>query len=216
MSVLDAWNGWRIRRRTRKAAAFWEWFRGIAEPLSDLEELNRRTAAFHPTVRAVLGQSADLPELVLTAEGNRDGAEYVRFLVAACPVLPGWTIRAFKPALENCVVHIGAITLTPDEVEFAVIDVNHPDLGDVELLLLFVPGVAGVHSKEASLAARKLVEAVVGEEAFFDWSGRLVIEDRERPAEKVASIERRPLSELAAVLCALHHSVGNPRSGTSA
>jgi hypothetical protein len=225
MSVLDAWNRWRAARKQHKAAqrarAFWGWFAGISDALQefirgDLEsdrsesrsptlaewvaELNRRTAAYHPAVRAVIGQSADTLELVLTSEGNPAGAEHVRSLVASHPSLPSWTIRAFKPAVPHSVVQVGTVTLTPDDVEFAVIDITHPDIGEATLLLLFVPGLAGTHSAEVTIAARKLIEGVVGEESFLRWDGRVVMEDRERPAEKVATIERRPLHQVAAIL----------------
>jgi len=223
--MWDWWNRWRAARYQRKVAlraeAFWRWFRSTSEPLPEIirselssegpspniaawvAELNRRAAAYHPAVRAVLGRSPDAPELVVTSEGNPAGAEHVRFLVASRPPLPAWTIRAFKPPLPNCVVHFGPITLTPDDVEFAVIDVEHPDIGKLTLLLLFVPGLANAHEEEVRFAARKLVEGVLGEETFLPWSSWLVMEDRERPAEKVAQTERQPLRQLPAFLNAI-------------
>lgn len=207
MSISDVWNRWRRERGERKAALradeFWRWFRDNSKRPLEIQELNRRTAAYHPDVRAVLGQLGDSPELVITAEGSPAGAAHVRFLVAAQPAIPGWTVRAFKPPLSHCVVQVGPITLTPEDVEFNVIDLEHPDVGERTLLLLFVPGLAGAHSDEVRLAATRLVESMVGEERFLRWSERLVMEDREQPAEKVADIERRPLQQLAWVLNAV-------------
>lgn len=148
MFLWDQWKRWRAARNQQKAAAraaaFWQWFASISDDLLErvrgggpgleqwLEELNRRTAGYHPAVRAVLGLVAGAPELVLTAEGNPSGAEHVRSLVAARPPLRDWTIRAFKPAVSvsDCVVQVGAITLTPDDVEFTVINLQHPDVGE--------------------------------------------------------------------------------------
>ena len=225
MSILEKWSRWHAARAERKAALraveFWQWFAGTSDTLLQLirggglqspgsssnlgqwvAELNRRTAAYHPTVRAVIGQAGDIPELVLTAEGNPAGAEHVRSLAGSAPAVAGWMIRAFKPALSasDCVVHLGPVTLTSNDVEFAVIQLNHPDIGEQTLLLLFVPGLADTHPDEVRLAAEKLVEAVVGEEDWLNWTGRVVMEDRARPAEKVARIERRPLHQLPAML----------------
>src|ERR1051325_10315182 len=189
MSLLGRWHLWRAARRKERAALraerFWQWFGGVSEallaiarnglsaepPTSRTEawvtELNRRAAAYHPAVRAVLGQTPESPELVLTAEGNPAGAGHVRLLAASRPSLPGWTIRTFKPALSDCVVQVGPVRLTPDAVDFAVIDLRHPDVGERTLLLLFVPGLAGPHSEETRIAATALVDAVVGEEKFL-------------------------------------------------
>ena len=223
--MWDPWNQWRAMRTKRKAAAradaFWQWFAGVSDTLLGLireaglqpearspeieewvNELNWRTAAYHPTVRAVIGLAAGTPELVLTAEGNPAGAEHVRSLVASRPLLREWTIRAFKPAVSvsDCVVHLGAVTLRPDELEFTVIDLKHPDIGERTLLLLFVPGLAGTHSDQVRLAAEKLVEAVVGEEIWLRWNGLVVMEDGARPAEAVARLERQPLHLVPAFL----------------
>ena len=167
-----------------------------------ITELNRRTTAYHPAVRAVVGVAAGTPELVVTAEGDPAGAEPVRSLVAAGPPLPGWTVRAFKPALsaEHCVLRVGAVTLRADEVEFAIIDIEHPDFGKKTLLLLFVPGLVGPLSAQVRIAAEKLLEAVAGEESWLRWSGSVVMEDRDRPAAKVAAIPRHPLDRIATAL----------------
>lgn len=228
MAIFDKWSRWRATRAKRKAALraeeFWQWFASISETLSQsirggelqsqrsspeldrwIAELNRRTAAYDPTVRAVIGRNGDVPELVITAEGDPAGAEHVRSLAASGPGLAGWKIRAFKPALSvsDCVVHAGPVTLTSNDLEFAVIDLKHPDIGERTLLLLFVPGLADTDSDDLRLAAEKLVEAIVGEEDWLNWSDRMVMEDRARPAEKVARIERQPLHQLSAVLGAI-------------
>ena len=226
MSIWAKWNRWLATRTKRKAAAradaFWQWFAGTSDTLLELirgpelqlrasspkveewiHELNRRTAAYHPTVRAVIGVVGDgAAELVLTAEGNPAGAEHVRSLVASHPPLRAWTIRAFKPALSasDCVVRVGAVTLGSDEVEFTVIDVKHPEIGERTLLLLFVPGLAGTHSDQVRLAAEKLLQAVVGEEVWLRWHGLVVMEDREKPAPAVAQLERQPLHQVPAFL----------------
>lgn len=77
MSLRKAWVLWRNRREAGKAevraAAFWTWFAGVADELRQviaqdrgpggvapglstwIDELNRRTTAYHPLVRAVVG-----------------------------------------------------------------------------------------------------------------------------------------------------------------
>ena len=210
---MGFWNRWRAARQqrnaARRAAAFWNWFLGTAETLLDetpatlaarIEALNERAAAYHPTLRALLGRSDDGPELILTCEGNPAGAEHVRFLAASQPSVQGWRIRAFKPPLSDCKVSVGPITLTADDVDFAVIDVEHPDIGELTLLLLFVPGLAVDDADDVRMAATKLLEALLGEERFLHWSGRVVMEDRERPDAKVTEIERHPLRQIAAVV----------------
>jgi hypothetical protein len=72
MSLLGAWDRWRARREAEKAAVgaevFWRWFTGVADELQQVvakelapgsvppglsgwvNELNRRTTAYHPLV----------------------------------------------------------------------------------------------------------------------------------------------------------------------
>lgn len=142
------------------------------------------------------------PELVLTAEGDPKGAEHVRALFAARPPFQEWTTRAFKPALSvsECVVRVGAVTLRSEELEFTVVDLDHPDVGERTLLLLFVPGLAGDQSGQVTLAAEKILEAVVGEEIWLRWNGLVVMEDLARPANAVARLQRWPLHQMVSSL----------------
>ncbi len=225
MPPWGAWDRWRARRR---AAAFWRWFAGEADDLrtalgrapqageippalSDrVRELNRRTTAYHPLVRALLGGSADEPELVLTADGNPDGADGVRFLARSAPGLPAWRVRAFKPRLEvaRCVCRTKSVTLTPDDLDFAIIDVENPDHPLVTLLVLYVRGLAGPHGAEVEVAAERLLQSVLGEELALRCGEFIVRYDSERPLERLAEIPRTPLSQIAGLLDGLEHRLG--------
>lgn len=227
MSLLGAWDRWRARREAAKAAvraeAFWRWFAGVADELRQVigrelapgslspvlsgwvNELNRRTTAYHPLVRAVVGGSAEEPELVLTPDGDPAGSDHVRALVQCAPTLRAWSIRAFKPRLEmsGCICRVGSVALTPDDVEFAVIHVDnpkYPTIGTVTLLVLFIRGLAGPHAKEVEFAADRLVQSVFGEEqALRCGEFTLRFDSREVP-ENLVGIPRTPLSHITEIL----------------
>lgn len=227
MSLLGAWDRWRARREAEKAAvraeAFWRWFTGAADELRQaigrelapgdvapvlsgwLNELNRRTTAYHPLVRAVVGGSAEKPELVLTPDGEPAGADHVRALVQSAPAVRAWSIRAFKPRLQvsGCVVRVGSVALTPDDIDFAVIDVDNPDyanIGTVSLLVLFIRGLAGPHAKEVEFAAERLVQSVFGEEEALRCREFTLRYDSEDVPEKFDGIPRTPLSQIVEIL----------------
>ena len=205
------------------AEAFWRWFAGVADELRQVvgrevgrgdvspvlsdwvDVLNRRTTAYHPLVRAVIGGSAEEAELVLTPDGDPEGSDPVRALARSAPALPGWTIRAFKPRLEmtGCVCRVGAVALTPDDVEYAVVGIDNPDYPDictVTFLVLFIRGLAGPHAEEVQFAADRLSQSVFGEELALSWSNFILSFDSEDVPEKFAGIPRTPLPQIVEIL----------------
>jgi hypothetical protein len=93
--------------------------------------------------------------------------------------------------------------LTPDDVEFAVIDVENPDyanVGTVTLLVLFIRGLVGPHAKEVEFAADRLVESVFGEEQALRCSEFTLRFDSEEVPEKFERIPRTPLPHIAEIL----------------
>jgi hypothetical protein len=210
------------------ADEFWRWFATAADPLGGLvrqraasgevlpdlahavDELNRHTMAFHPLVHAQVGGSADRPELILTPEGDPDGAEHVRRLAAAAPALPGWTVRAFKPRMEmsDTACHFRSVTVTPDDIEFVLIDVTRPDHAPVGLLVLFVRDLAGPHAEEVQFAAERLIEAVFGEALALYSNEFTVWYDREATVEKVRNLPRSSLRKIEGLLDRLDHLLG--------
>lgn len=227
MSLRRAWHRWRARRDAEKAAAraegFWRWFMGIADDLRQVvgrelaagdvppalsgwvDELNRRTTAYHPLVRAVVGGSAENAELILTPDGDPEGADAVRALFRSAPALPCWSIRAFKPRLEmsGCVCRVGSVALTPDDIDFAVIHADNPDyasIGTVTFLVLFIRGLAGPHEKEIQFAADRLIHSVFGEEQALRCSEFTLTYDSEDVPANLDGIPRTPLSHIMAIL----------------
>lgn len=233
MGLRSVWDGWRARREREKVAAhakaFWDWFAAVAaegqrhlrrEPSMGepdppelsawIHELNWRTTAFHPFVRAVVGRSAVDLELVLTSDGNPEGAAPVRALAQFAPTLPGWTIRAFKPRMEisGCVCRVGEVSLTPDDVEYAVIELENPGIGAFTLFAPFIPGLEGAHEKEVSLAADQLLQAVLGEERMLRWSPFIYMVDSHEVNPKLSDIPRKPLPLIVEELESLDHQLG--------
>ena len=237
-ALWNALDRWRARREEKRAAAhadsFWRWFASVAadgqkllrrEPSSGEEvspdlaawihELNWRTTAYHPLVRAVVGTSdADL-ELVLTSDGHPEGAAGVRALAQSAPVLPGWTMRAFKPRMEmsGCVCRVGEVALTPDDVDYAIIDLQSPEIGTFTLFVLFIPGFEGARKEEVGIAADQLLQAVLGEERVIRWSPFTMEVDSHEVPEKLEGIPRTPLSRIDEELESIDHLLGPSELG---
>lgn len=137
---------------------------------------------------------------MITADGDPAGAEYVRVLVQSAPAVPGWTPRAFKPRLDvsGCVARVGTVTITPDDIEYAVVDIENPAIGKQTLLIVFVEGFEGEHAAEVEMAAHQLLQSVLGEERVLSWN--YLMEDSVNCAEKLAGIERTPLPQIIGIL----------------
>jgi hypothetical protein len=228
MSLFGGLKAWRARRaaknRTRRAEAFWRWFSDIADELlsvvqrdvpQELEgwitKLNRQAKAYHPLVGIVVGGPIGEPGLVVTCDGAAAGAEHVRALVQLMPALPGWSARAFKPQLDmsGCAVKVGSVTLTPSDVEWAVVTLRNPEYGAVTLLILFVRGMAGPQGTQVEFAADQLFQSVLGEERALRWADYMDVYDSENGIpDKLQGIPRTPLSAISGVLEKIDQELG--------
>jgi hypothetical protein len=132
------------------------------------------------------------------------------------PALPGWRARAFKPQLDmrGCAVQVGPVTLTPSDVEFAVITLRNPKFGAVTLLILFVRGMAGPRGTQVQLAAEQLLQSVLGEERALQWAEYMDMYDSEiGMPDKLQGIPRTALPAISALLEDLDQELGPGRPG---
>lgn len=115
-------------------------------------------------------------ELVITADGDRSLFRLVEEVVAAAPVVPGWTVLALRPRLglpvtarwEALAVEVARLTFEPLE------RAGTTDLG----LRVFVPGLDPADAEDALAALLRALDHGLGER---------------RLGEEVQHVEVRPL-----------------------
>jgi hypothetical protein len=120
-------------------------------------------------------------EMIVTADGDRSLFSLARAVVAAAPVIDGWTIRALKPQIgcpettqcEGLTLRLADITFDPLEFE------GSSELG----LRIYVPGIEEKDIDAAHNALLRALDHTLGEEKF---------------AESVQYTEVLPLPENAA------------------
>ncbi len=105
-------------------------------------------------------------ELIIRAEGNRALFSLVLEVVAAAPVIDGWTILALKPQL-GCpkTTQWEGLTLLLADIVFDPLEED----GSSELgLRLFVPGLEEKDIDDAHNALLRALDHILGEERFAE------------------------------------------------
>lgn len=105
-------------------------------------------------------------ELIVTADGNRSLFSLARAVVAAAPVINGWTIQALKPQVgcpettqwEDLTLRLADIVFDPLERE------GSSELG----LRIFVPGIEEKDIDSAHNALLRALDHILGEEKFAE------------------------------------------------
>lgn len=90
-----------FRKRTDTPEAFWKWFTSTDRTRTDAHELLRkvvkRVKHIHPALTIEVATAGEPRELVFSADGVREAAQFVDAIVDAAPLLPGWTFTRFRP-----------------------------------------------------------------------------------------------------------------------
>jgi hypothetical protein len=105
-------------------------------------------------------------ELIVTADGNRSLFSLARAVVAAAPIIDGWTIRALKPQIgcpettqwEDLTLQLADVVFDPLEWE------GSSELG----LRIFVPGIEEKDVDAAHNALLRALDHILGEEKFAE------------------------------------------------
>jgi hypothetical protein len=181
---------------------FWALFRQRAADLGETEsadtavydELLERLHRIDPGLYLEYSVNAGASELIVTAEGDRSLFQLARSVVAAAPVIEGWTMHALKPQIGFPVsVRWGQVQLRMADVEFDPLEGESGELG----LRMFVPGISDSDVNDAHNALLRALDHGLGEEAFAEKIQ--FTEVRLRPADQLAA-ELIPLTELSAFI----------------
>ena len=112
---------------------FWQWFQqhekeffNVVSQRNNIEKnffdkLSPKLAELKEGYFFVTGMQNDTTaELILTADGNPKNIVFVEELVAAAPVIPGWTITCLKPSLniENVNINMGDYEFSKESLGF--------------------------------------------------------------------------------------------------
>lgn len=108
--LAGAGGGENLGKNMIDALKFWDWFKtqapriaaaGLPTPDDILDDVLEHLHAYCSGLYFEMGGPPDQAamELVITAEGNVEHFSAVRALVAAAPVIDGWTVVAFKPPM---------------------------------------------------------------------------------------------------------------------
>lgn len=111
-------------------AKFWDWFKKNQQMLSSFErdrdrvfqKLQSALSRVHPNLTFEFGIPEDgLLEFVISADGNRQAFPAVESLHTKAPELPGWKFSKFRPRRSPLSVQVGDFRLSPDDLEFDVV-----------------------------------------------------------------------------------------------
>lgn len=160
--------------RRRDYAGFWTWFADAATRVQGpgdvdpafLAELQQHLAMVDRRLDYEVGlrPATDEMELVVSAGGLDKVAPVVISLVATAPDLPGWRVRAFRPArpVEGAAVRVVDEVVAADEVWVAV-----SGGGDAVVLTAYVVGLER-NVADRMRAAHLLLEQAVGEQVMVE------------------------------------------------
>jgi hypothetical protein len=155
---------------TRPVAEFWDWFARNAEHIRAAgpdglaqgvtEELGGRLKRCHPGLTwEITPTDPDRWVLCVSADGNPDVFPAVTAVVGAAPVLPGWSISAFRQRGPLDVrLEFGGHTLTYDDVWFTA----EPRGGSLSLTL-WIRGLTAENDPLLSQGALILLDNAIGE-----------------------------------------------------
>jgi hypothetical protein len=121
--------------RQEEIRAFWQWFDSHKEGFEDLinENQKARMNVLIQKLHAIDDElsveiSADIQELVISAEGDTTKFALVEEIVRQAPPLENWDVTAFRqPRLEDFTLQYEDMELTPSELYFLPVE-DHDQL----------------------------------------------------------------------------------------
>jgi hypothetical protein len=115
-----------FRKKTTPYQDFWAWFQKSRFLSTDgqlvVEKLGKRANAIHDSIVFEIGPPDQRPrELIISADGIREGVEHVEALADAAPPMKDWTITRFRPRVDGyqaVQLNIGEITAKAENMRF--------------------------------------------------------------------------------------------------
>jgi hypothetical protein len=174
--------------------AFWIWFAAHKDEVATIQAtrtpiVDSLVAELHkvdPRLTYEVGNNMQPREIIITADGNKDGFPAVITLAAAAPVIPGWKVIPFRQPQAHDSVEVGGVLLKTEDIYFHATPVEDHRLA----LMLWVKPTRELTPRILQLAGL-LVDSAVGE---YDLATRLAgmeMQKGEPPPEA------QPLRELA-------------------
>jgi len=197
MNILNKIRG--NRSRKPDPVSFWNWFVANDERLRNLnandgaliDELGNQLSAFHPSLTWETGPAEDGgSEFTISADGIKEAFPAVKHLVASAPIIPGWSIVAFRQRKSPGPLEMDGIVLDPDDIWFSAIKKN----SKLDLVL-YVKGFGPQTARALQGASFILLDVIIGEYDVETLIGG--IDWRELPIDPSAKW-LRPLRDLPA------------------
>lgn len=154
-------------------AAFWRWFAAHKDEVATIQAtrtpiVDSLVAELHkvdPRLTYEVGNNMQPREIIITADGNKDGFPAVVALTAAAPVIPGWKVIPFRQPQAHDSVEMGGVLLRTDDIYFHATPVEGHRLS----LMLWVKPTRELTPRILQLAGL-LVDSAIGE---YDLATRL-------------------------------------------
>ncbi len=107
-----------FRKKTTPHQDFWTWFQKSRFLSTDgqqvVEQLGKRAKSIHECIVFEIGPPDQRPrELIISADGIRQGIEHVEALADAAPPMKDWKITRFRPRLarfQDMQLNFGEVT----------------------------------------------------------------------------------------------------------
>jgi hypothetical protein len=157
--------------KPKPATEFWNWFLANAGAFANpqtlahslVQELGNHLKAIDKGLSfEVSFPPNQMPELAISAEGDRKLFDTVRAVVAAAPAIPGWRIVAFRqpqPNIETVVLELGSISW-----EAATLWARAKRVGSEYDLVIWAPNYADNRMHNDALLL--LLDNALGEETM--------------------------------------------------
>jgi hypothetical protein len=163
-----------------KATRFWRWFAAYSTDAAQIKtghepiagEIARQLSAIKIGLTWQIGISDDGPhEFIISADGDKQLFPAVKELVNAAPLIPGWTIIAFRPRVGP----VPAIELNGRE--FAARDIHFKAKLDDRLVHLdiYMRGYDVSISSEFDMAAFIFLDSLLGEHDVETYIGAIAL-----------------------------------------